>query len=203
MNRDEVIALVCGPLCLQIHPSLPHAMKPVTISTTPPIQPDVDLVTWIAKDARFLTLFKTQQGTRVYDHADDLLYYANANSELHKDCPEGHGFLCQTVCDRQQDGTTTQRLLVTDLVCPRVDCPRMRGDTLRRMAPLLPHLCHVQWAGDKPVLERFVRSGSIPHEVETLVALRAPLQLVREPVTRISALEALELPGLPAHRGHK
>ena len=193
MNRDDVIALVCGPLCLQIHPGLPLAMKPVTITTASPIiLQDSDLVTWIACGARFLTLFKTQQGTRVYDHADDLLYYANPNSELHKDCPEGHAFLCQTVQDRQSDGLTlTPRLLVMDLVCPLIDCPRKRGDTLRRLSPLFPHICHVQWAGDKPVLERFIREGSIPHEVETLVALRVPLQLVRDPVSRIAALESL------------
>jgi hypothetical protein len=168
-------------------------MKPVTITSVPLIHPDTDLVTWLVKGTRFLTLFKTQQGTRVYDHADDLLYYANPNSELHMDCPEGHAFLCQSVCDRCEDGGETPRLLVTDLVCPRVDCPRMRGDTLRRLAPLLPHICHVQWAGDKPVLERFIQSGSVPHDVETLVALRGPLQLVRESATRIAALEALGL----------
>ena len=115
MNRNDTIALVCGPLCLQIHPGFPSAMKAVTLKTAPLLEAS-DLVTWIAKNTRFLTLFKTQQGTRVYDHADDLLYYANPNSELHMDCPEGHAFLCQTVRDRQSDGTTIPRLLVMDLV---------------------------------------------------------------------------------------
>jgi hypothetical protein len=81
-----------------------------------------------------------------------------------------------------------------DLVCPPIECPRQRGETLRRLAPLFSHLCHVQWAGDRPVLEQFIRSGSVPHDIEGLVALRAPLQLVREPATRIAALESLDLP---------
>jgi hypothetical protein len=74
-----------------------------------------------------------------------------------------------------------------------MECPRKRGDILRRLAPLFPHLCHVQWAGDKPVLEKFIREGSVPHDVDILVALRSPLQLVREPATRIAALESLEI----------
>lgn len=192
MNRDDVIGLVCGPLCLQIHPDFPQALRPVTFSSEP-IQSS-DLVTWIARGARFLTLFKTSQGTRVYDHADDLLYYATPNSMLHKDCPEGHAFLCQTVCDRQPDGTTIPRLLVMDLVCPEVECPRLRGETVRRLSPLFPHLCHVQWAGDLAVLDKFIRGGSVPHDVESLVALRAPLQLVRGASKGIAALDVLDLP---------
>jgi hypothetical protein len=194
MHRDDAIAFACGPLCLQIHSVLPLAMQPVSIQHHP-IQPETDVVTWLARDTRFLTLIKTVSGTRVYDHADDLLYYANPNTELHKDCPEGHAFLCQTVCDRLPDGTLTPRLLITDLVCPRVECPRQRGDTLRRLTPMFSHVCHVQWAGDKQALESFVAQG-MPHEVEALVALRAPLQITRGPTTCIAALECLRADGL-------
>ena len=144
--------------------------------------------------ARFYTLVKTPHGTRVYDHADDLLYFAGPNTELAEACPDGHAFLCQTVCDRQPpDGQAIPRLLVLDLVAPAVECPRQRGEALRKLSGVLPHICHVQWAGDKRALEKFL--PSVPHDVEALVALRAPLQLVREPPStpRIAALDALDL----------
>lgn len=195
MQRDEAIAFVCGPLCLQIHPVLPLAMQPVKVQNGS-IEYSTDVVTWLAKGARFYTLIRTNAGTRVYDHEEDTLYYANPNTELHRECPDGYAFLCQTVCDRQSandddDTCVVPRLLVMDLVCPRMDNPRERGDTLRRMAPLLPHVCHVQWAGERTALEQFVSSGSVPHDVETIVALRGPLQLSREPATGIAALNAL------------
>jgi hypothetical protein len=54
-------------------------------------------------------------------------------------------------------------------------------------------VCHVQWAGEKRALEAFL--PSVPHDVEAVVALRGPLQLVREPAARgIAALYALDLP---------
>lgn len=189
MNRDEVLAFACGSICIQIHSMMSHVMQPVSLISAP-INPETDLVTWLASSARFLTLIKTSTGTRVYDHADDMLYYANPNTELLRDCPDGHAFLCQTVCDAMPDGTSVPRLLVMDLVHPCIDCPRLRGSTLRALTPVLPHVCHVQWAGDKLALERFVSQG-MPHEVEGLVALRRQLQLVRDPVGSNEALNAL------------
>ncbi len=190
MHRNDAIAFACGSLCLQVHSVLPHAMLPLVVQSAP-IHPSTDVVTWLAKGARILTLIKTSSGTRVYDHADDMLYYANPNTELPKECPDDHAFLCQTVCDTMPDGTQTPRLLVMDLVHPCVQCPRQRGDILRRLTPVFPHVCHVQWAGDKTALERFVAQG-MPHEVEAVIALRAPLQAVREGGTKIAALELLK-----------
>jgi hypothetical protein len=191
MNRDDALALACGALCLQIHSVLPLAMQGVSVSVER-IRPD-DVVTWLAKSARFLTLVKTARGTRVYDHADDLLYYASPDAELARDCPEGHAFLCQAVCDRQPDGSLAPRLLVTDLVSPSIPCPRQRGEALRKLAHCLPHACHLQWAGDGQALQAFL--PSVPHDVETLIALRAPLHLVRESGSSgIAALDALDLP---------
>jgi hypothetical protein len=188
MHRDDALALACGALCLQVHSVLPLVLQGVSVSVGP-VLPD-DVVTWLAKGARFLTLIKTARGTRVYDHADDLLYYAGPNAELHQDCPEGHAFLCQAVCDRQPDGSLVPRLLVTDLVAPSVPCPRKRGEALRRLGHLLAHTCHIQWAGDGQALRKFL--PSVPHDVEALVALRAPLQLVRESAHGIGALDALQ-----------
>ena len=190
MHRDDALAFACGSLCLQVQSVLPHAMQPLVVQSGS-IHPSTDVVTWLAKDARLFTLIKTSSGTRVYDHTDDMLYYANPNTELPKECPDDHAFLCQTVCDSMPDGTKTPRLLVMDLVHPSIPCPRQRGDTLRRLTPVFPHVCHVQWAGDKSALERFIGNG-MPHEVEALIALRAPLQVMREPATGIAALELLK-----------
>ena len=190
MNRDDTVAFACGSICLQVHPVLPLAMKGVSVAVGP-LQA-ADVVTWLAKGARFLTLVKTQHGTRVYDHADDLMYYANPNTELPGGFPDDHALLCQTVCDRQPDGTLVPRLLVMDLVAPPIECPKMRGEALRKLGPHLPHTCHLQWAGEQKALQAFI--AQVPHDVETLVALRGPLQLVREPPpNRIAILDALEL----------
>jgi hypothetical protein len=51
---------------------------------------------------------------------------------------------------------------------------------------------HQSFDGDKQALQAFL--PNVPHDVETLVALRAPLQLVRESGTGISALDGLDLP---------
>lgn len=190
MNRDDALALACGSLCIQLDNVLLDATKGASINTTEHIQAD-DVVTWLAKGARLFTLIKTAQGTRVYDHADDLLYYAGPNAQLAPECPVDHSFLCQAVWD-QPPGQRIPRLLVTDLVTPSISCPRLRGDILRKLAPCLPPACHCQWSGDKNALQAFIAQGSVPHEVECLVALRAPLQLVRGPVSGIGALDALQ-----------
>lgn len=189
MHRDDALALACGPLCLQIQPVLPAAMRGASVAVGQ-IQA-ADLVTWLARGARLYTLVQTRQGTRVYDHADDLLYFASPNAELDRACPDGHAFLCQTVCDRQpSSGPPTPRLLVMDLVSPAIESPRERNEALRRLAHVLPHICHVQWAGERRALEAFL--PAVPHDVEAVVALRAPLQLVRE-APGIAALAALDL----------
>lgn len=193
MNRDDVLAFACGTLCLQIDDMLPLSLQSASVSTTEAILPD-DLVTWLAKSARFVTLIQTSQGTRVYDHADDLLYYGGPNVQLPKEFPVNHSLLCQAVWDRPptQGADPIPRLLVTDLVIPDVPCPRQRADVLRRLAHLLPSSCHVQWSGERAALQAFIDAGSVPHDVECLVALRAkPLHLVRGPVSGISALDSV------------
>lgn len=196
MHRDDALALACGPLCLQIEPALAPALRGVAISvesTRPTPDDPGPMMTWLARGARFLTLIKTARGTRVYDHADDLLYYAGPDAHLAPSCPEGHAFLCQAVCDRApgEGKPDVPRLLVTDLVAPHIPCPRQRNQVLRQLAPHLPPICHVQWAGERQALQAFVDSGGVPHDVETLVSLREPLQLVRASGSGIAALDAL------------
>ena len=189
MNRDDALAFACGTLCLQVDSVLAYATRGVSVSMTEPVQPD-DVVTWLARGARFLTLIQTALGTRVYDHADDLLYYAGPHVQLPPECPLNHAILCQAVWDTVE-GQRIPRLLATDLVTPAISCPRLRGETLRRLAPCLPAAVHPQWSGNRDALQAFLDRQSLPHEVECLVALREPLRLVRGPVSGIAALDAL------------
>ena len=193
MNRDDTLAFACGPMCVEIHTVVPATLKPPVIASVPSLNRETDLVTWLVDGGRFLTLVQTARGTRVYDTEEDYLYYATPHVQLHESCPIGHAFLCQTVQDKQSDGSHTPRLLVTDLVSPRIECPVKRGEALRSMAHWLPSVCHIQWAGNQTALELFVKSGSVPHRVGGLVALRSPLTFARESTTRIAALDALEL----------
>lgn len=187
-NGGAGLDLVCAGLCLEVLSVSPDALRAPSFQTDR-IHPDKDqCVTWLVEGGRFLTLAQTPRGTRVYDAAEDYLYYAAPLAQLDPRCPPGHAFLCQTVLDHD---ATVPRLLVTDLVCPRIDCPRARGEALRSLAHLLPPICHIQWAGHRAALERFIASGGVPHRVAGLVALRTPLTLVREPATGIAALDAL------------
>jgi hypothetical protein len=194
MDHSEILAFVCGSLCLEVFTVPPPVLLPPTLTSTRRLEQDTDLVTWLVENTRFLTLVQTATGTRVYDPKDDLLYYAAPHASLSAACPVGHAFLCQTVLDTAPDGTSVPRLLVTDLVSPPIPCPIARNEALRSMGPLLPALCHIQWAGKRTALEAFVASGAVPHRVESLLGLRAPLHLVRESGIRIAALDELELP---------
>jgi hypothetical protein len=191
MNHDESIAFACGSLCLEIHTVPCETLRAPSFVLVDKLLPDTDLVTWLVEGGRFLTLVQSPRGTRVYDTKDDFLYYATPSTQLRADCPVGHAFLCQTVQDKQDDGSFTPRLLVTDLVSPYIECPVKRGEALRSMAHFLPHVCHIQWAGNHSALDLFVKSGVVPHRVAGLVALRSPLTLAREPATGIAALDAL------------
>lgn len=193
MSRDEAIAFACGSLCLELQTIASDALRPPAFVSIPEIHPETDLVTWLVEGGRFLTLIQTAGGTRVYDAEDDYLYYATPHTQLNRACPVGHAFLCQSVVDSLPDGSHVPRLLVTDLVSPRIECPNKRGEALRAMASLLPPVCHIQWAGNRKALERFVNGGAVPHRVAGLVALRAPLEFAREPATGIAALDALDL----------
>lgn len=185
---------MCGPVCLEVLTVPQPALLPPTITSVKHIDPDNDLVTWLVEGSRFLTLIKTHNGTRIYDTVADMLYYAAPHTQLLPACPPDHAFLCQTVLDASPDGTLIPRLLVTDLVHPPIECPVQRNAALRAMDHFMPQLCHIQWAGKRTALEDFVASGAVPHRVAGLVALRAPLRLVRESPVRIAALDELEVP---------
>lgn len=189
MNRDDSIAFACGSMCLEIS-SIPFSTLQSPSLVVDTIHARDDLVTWLVEGGRFLTLIQTARGTRVYDPQDDFLYYAAPHTQLGAACPVGHAFLCQPVVD-SGGGVSVPRLLVTDLVSPVIPCPRLRGEALRSLGGCLASSCHLQWSGNRAALERFVHGGGVPHRVGSLVALRAPFVLAREPVTAISALNAL------------
>ncbi len=178
-GHDSALALACGDLCLEIGSVPPAALRGPTFAADG-LCPDSDhTVTWLVEGGRFLVLAQTARGTRVYDPAADFLYYASPRAQLAAACPPGHAFLCQTVCG--DAGGAPPSLLVTDLVAPPIACPRRRGEALRALAHVLPApLCHLQWAGDREALKRFIAGGGVPHRVAGLVALRAPLVLARE-----------------------
>lgn len=177
MQRDDALALACGGLCLQVH-SVPHAATERARVEHGAIGAG-DCTTWLVRGGRLLTLVQTGQGTRVYDHADDTLYYASPCAELPRECPEGTALLAQAVEDRSAHGGVP-RLLVMDILWPRSDNPHQRGADLRGMQRWLPPALHVQWSGERAALERFLAQG-MPHDVECVVALRQQGVLVRDP----------------------
>jgi hypothetical protein len=179
MQTDDALAFLCRGLCVEVGPSLSAALKPTLIEEGP--LPPCCPATWLAKGCRLVTLIQTERGTRVYDQKEDFLYYASEAAQLGRNCPPGHAFLGQTVYDRDgASGRLVPRVLIMDLVCPRIDDPCERGTRVRKLSPCFPPACHVQWAGERASLERFLKSGSVPHEVECVVALREPGKLVRE-----------------------
>jgi hypothetical protein len=192
MDDSDHTVFACASLCLELDTMPPDTLSgPRCVSDR--IDPERDLVTWLVEGSRFLVLAQTPRGTRIYDAQDDYLYYAAPYAQLSPACPPGHAFLCQTVQDSGEP--PVPRLLVTDLVAPRIECPHARNAALRALAPLLPSVCHLQWAGKRDALERFVQGGGVPHRVAGIAALRAPLVLAREPsTTGIAALDALALP---------
>jgi len=48
------------------------------------------------------------------------MFYANQNFMLKKEAPDGHAFLGQLVEDREAGGLVVPRMLIMDLVCPKV-----------------------------------------------------------------------------------
>ncbi len=176
MKLDDALALVAGSYCLHVDDFMAKVTQSVRVSSGPLLPGD--LTTWLVKGGHFFTLIKAGGKTLVYCHANELLYYASPHVELGPSCPDAHAFLVQTVEDREASGALVPRVLVTDMVHPCAGPPQARGEALRALSGAFSHVCHLQWAGDRACLQRFVASGAIPHEVGGLVALRAPLELV-------------------------
>lgn len=185
MNPDDVLAHACRGHCIEIwEGGIARSLKPIAFDEAP--IGDKDLTTWLVKGGRLVTVIKTEAGTRIYDHSEDFLYYASPQAQMGRECPAGHAFLAQTVCDRE-NGKQTPRLLVMDLLYPEQRDPAKRGEAVRRLSHSFPPLYHVQWSGDKRCLQAFLAKG-MPHEVEGMVALRGQGRLVREPRSLLEGL---------------
>jgi hypothetical protein len=177
MLYQDALALVSANMCLQVQLIVPTAMKKAKVVAGP--VEDTDHATWLAKDSWRFTLIKTAHGTFVYCHSHDYLYYAHPNVMLGPECPAGHAFLVQVLEDTK-DGVVVPRVLVMDLVCPAVQNAEKRGEIMRGLAHVFPPLCHLQWAGNKAALQKFIDKG-LPHQVDSIVALKSvPLHIVRE-----------------------
>ena len=178
MELSEALAFVCGQHFLQVDNVFTQVMKAVEIDSVSEVASDA-YTSWMAKGALWFTLLKKRGQTVVYCHANDMMYYASPNVQLPSCIPDDHAFLAQTALDNK----TQPRLLILDIILPTIMDPAERGRILRTMQ--FPPTCHVQWAGEINSLRRFLHKG-LPHEVECVFALGAPLKIVRETVLRTS-----------------
>lgn len=180
MLLEHALSTVCSEVCLQLGPVVAQATQSVRI--TPGKIKDDALTTWLVHDTHMFTLIKCGLATLAYCHGNSTLFYAKPEFMLKHGTPEGHAFLAQLAEDRQPDGErpSVPRLLVMDLVAPRIEDPSARYERLRQLAdPCLPGTCVLQWAGRPDALRAFLQNG-LPHEVAGVVALGAPLALTKE-----------------------
>lgn len=179
MLLQDAISLVCSEICLQLGPMITQATQPARL--TPGKIRDTDLATWLVHDTHMFTLIKHGMGTFAYCHGNNTLFYAKPEFMLLRGMPEGHAFLAQIAEDREsaEGRPTTPRLLVMDLVAPRIEDPKARYQAMRTLDSFFPSTCVPQWAGEIQSLRNFIANG-LPHEVAGVVALRGPLQIVRE-----------------------
>jgi hypothetical protein len=180
MLLDQAISTVCSEVCLQLGPVVAQATQPVRIA--PGRIQDTSLTTWLVQDTQMFTLIKCGIATLAYCHGNKTLFYAKPEFMLKHGTPDGHAFLAQLAEDKESapDRARVSRLLVMDLVAPRVEDPRARYERLRQLAaPCLPGTCVLQWAGQPDALRAFLQNG-LPHEVAGIVALGSPLSLTKE-----------------------
>jgi hypothetical protein len=180
MLLDQAISTVCSEVCLQLGAVVAQAAQPVRI--TPGKVKPTALSTWLVHDTQMFTLIKCGVATLAYCHGNKTLFYAKPEFMLKHATPDGHAFLAQLAEDRQQGGEhpSVPRLLIMDLVAPRIQDAGARYERLRQLAgPCLPGTCVLQWAGQPDALRAFLQNG-LPHEVAGIVALGAPLTLTKE-----------------------
>lgn len=180
MLLEHALSTVCSEVCLQLGASVAQGTQPVRI--TPGKVKDDALTTWLVQDTHMFTLIKSGMATLAYCHGNNTLFYARPEFMLKPTAPDGHAFLTQLAEDRHVDGQgqSVPRLLVMDLVAPRIESPSARYERLRQLAePSLPGSCVLQWAGHPKALRAFLQNG-LPHDVAGIVALGAPLALTKE-----------------------
>ncbi len=172
MDLSEALAFVCAEHFLQVHPSVLGATKTMDIRLSrEQLEPaKVRCASWIAKGAFFFTILKIQNQTVVYCHANKMMYYTSPNIQLPMQIPNGYAFLGQTAIDNG----SFPRLLILDIVEPKIPDPMQRGMELRKFTEFFPSTCHVQWSGDLLALRKFLEKG-LPHAVDGIVSMHEPL----------------------------
>jgi len=179
----DAISLVCGEICLQLGSIVAQATQPVRL--VPGKITDASVTTWLVHGTHMFTLIKHGAVTLAYCHGNQTLFYARPEFMLSSTTPDGYSFLAQLAEDREREARpdappqTTPRLLIMDLVTPRIEEPGKRYDALRALPFGFPPSCVLQWAGHQNALRKFLQGG-LPHEVSGVIALCGPLHMVRE-----------------------
>lgn len=169
---SAALHILAGDVCLRISPADIATCRPLVVPpSTRPIYPET-LSTWLCDGAHFFTLFKSKgvDGTLLFSHTNEMLYYASVSAQLSPNCPQDIAFLCQFTTDSMPDGDIP-RLLAFDVLCPTPLSSSARGDLLRNMHTHLPcPLCIVQWIGPRRYISQDFIAG-LPHKIKGVVAL--------------------------------
>ena len=183
MLLQDAISIVCGEICLQLGSNLTQATQAVHV--VPGKITDSSVTTWLVHDTHMFTLIKHGASTLAYCHGNRTLFYARPEFMLSSTTPDGYSFLTQIAEDRERGArpdappATVPRLLIMDLVTPRIEEPGRRYEALRALPFGFPPSCVLQWAGHQQALRRFLQ-GDLPHQVSGVIALCGPLRIVRE-----------------------
>lgn len=176
MHLQDALSLICGEICLQVTPVIAQATQAVKI--VPGKITDASLTTWLVHGTHMFTIIKQGAYTLVFCHENNTLFYAKPDFMLSSSTPDGHAFLAQLAEDREGE-RTVPRLLIMDLVSPRIAEPARRQETMRALPGVFPSQCVLQWAGNEKALRKFLQGG-LPHPVAGVIALCGPLHIVRE-----------------------
>ena len=173
------LSILVGDPCIQIGAALHAACRRLRFASAdePPVA-ETSVCTWLCDEALFFTLVKTDSGTLVYSHANDVLYCAAPCAHLSAACPVNTAILCQFTVDAlPPPDDSTPRLLAFDILSASDSAAR--GEALRSMAQHLPApLCCVQWVGPRLYLTAQFTAG-LPHRTKGGFALTAdPLFVV-------------------------
>jgi hypothetical protein len=172
---SSALHILAGDVCLRVGPAEVLNCRPFTaitaITATPGTAPTCPeaLSTWLCKGGTFFSLFKSNTGTLLFSHTNEVLYHASIDAQLSPTCPVGLCFLCQFTTDSTPDGDVS-RLLAFDILSES-ESPSARGEVLRGAQSHLPHpLCCVQWVGPRRYLSREFIAG-LPHQIEGLISI--------------------------------
>jgi len=157
------LSILAGDPCIQIGQAMYNACKDFRFADPDSQASDSSQSTWLCDEALFFTLIKSDAGTVVYSHTNQVLYFATPQAQLAAACPANTAVLCQFTVDALPEGSEA-RLLAFDILQPIGADPAGRGECLRALAVHLPApLCCVQWVGPRRYLTAQFVAG-LPHK---------------------------------------